>query len=291
MTKNSQLHNISPDICPVTSQHFFVPEGAPFLELRTTLDSTMPYAAHVHSAFSLGLILRGKTLFTLDGTQSLAEEGDIVLIAPGSVHSCNPVGGPRSYHMLLIDEAWLQECMAEGLTPCPPRIKDATLFRKATAVMDVIRAGQENAVDMLRDLLLELRTQHGRSAAECQTHNPQLPLLPQLPPLPQLPTLRYTEDTSYGGVPTVSTLARAAGMRRESFSRAVRRTTGLPPSRYMHCLRLEKARRMLRQGKSITEAALAAGYTDQSHFHRVFVAFCAVTPGRYRYDMLHPYKK
>lgn len=277
MTKNHQHLETN----PVAHQRFFVPHRAPFLELRTTLNSTLSYAEHIHSAFSLGLIIQGKTLFTLDGTQYLAEEGDIVLIAPGSAHSCNPVGGPRGYHMLLMDEVWLQECMAEGFAPCLPLVRDATLFPRAVAVMDAICADQKNAVDMLTELLLELRTRHGRSATGCQTRTPLLPVL------------NYTENSvdESGATPSVSMLARAAGMRRESFSRAVRRITGLPPSRYVHCLRLEKARRMLRQGKSIIEVALAAGYTDQSHFHRVFVTFCAVTPGRYRSGMSHLYKK
>lgn len=52
----------------VARQYFFVPQRASFLELSTTLDSTLPYVEHVHSAFSLGLILQGKTLFTLGGT-------------------------------------------------------------------------------------------------------------------------------------------------------------------------------------------------------------------------------
>lgn len=277
MTKKQQHLKIG----PVARQHFFVPHRAPFLELRTTLDSTLSYAEHIHSAFSLGLIIQGKTLFTLDGTQYLAEEGDIVLIAPGSVHSCNPFGGPRGYHMLLIDETWAKECMADGLAPCLALVRDATLFPKAVAVMDAICADQENAVEMLADLLRELQARHGRSATGCQTRSHLLPVL------------NDTENSVYEGsaTPSVSMLARAAGMRRESFSRAVRRTTGLPPSRYVHCLRLEKARRMLRQGKSIIETALDAGYTDQSHFHRVFVTFCAVTPGRYRSGMSHLYKK
>lgn len=277
MTKNHH----HPETASKARQYFFVPHRAPFLELRTTLDSTLPYAEHVHSAFSLGLILQGKTLFTLEGTQHLAEEGDIVVIAQGSAHSCNPIDGPRAYHMLLMDVAWLQEYMADGLAACPPLIRDATLLPRAVAVMDAIRADQQNAVALLTDLLLELRTRHGHSATGGQTRSPLMP------------ALNHAEEAIDGAdaAPSVFTLARVAGMRRESFSRAMRRSTGLPPSRYMHCLRLEKARYMLRQGKSIIEAALATGYTDQSHFHRVFVKFCAITPGRYLSGMSHSYKK
>ena len=87
----------------------------------------------------------------------------------------------------------------------------------------------------------------------------------------------------------VTSLARRAGLRRESFSRAFRRTAGLPPKAWLHCQRLEKARALLRQGKSIAEAALAAGYADQSHFHRMFVKFYSVTPGCYQRGRSHSY--
>lgn len=260
---------------PVARQRFFVPPHAPFLEIRTTLDSALPYAEHFHSAFSLGLILQGKTRFSLSGPEYLAEEGDIVLIAQGRAHSCNPVDGPRGYHMLLIDAAWLQERIPDAREPRVPLIRDAALFRRAEAVVEAFLADRDNAPAMLADLLLDL---HARDSGTAPDGGP---------PTFLCPNLNDAEDAP----PSVSGLARQAGMCRESYSRAVRRKTGLPPSRYLHCLRLEKARWLLRQGKSITEAALALGYADQSHFHRMFVRFCAVTPGRYRESMSHSYKK
>lgn len=293
-------------------QRFFVPSAAPFLELRITLDSSLPYADHVHSAFSLGIILQGRTRFTLDGAAHMAEVGDIVLITQGSAHSCNPLGGPRGYHMLLMDVDWLRQRGGGDLSGCPPLIRDAALSPKVAAVMEAILADRADAADMLADVLQEIRTRHGGAgpqdtgpqdtghddAGHEKKNNGR-----RTAPWPSSQRAEVCEGGEIGGLggrlgeklagglnatacpgaaPSVSGLARAAGMRRESFCRAVRRSTGLPPSRYLHCLRLEKARCLLRQGKSIVEAALAAGYTDQSHFHRMFVRFYAVTPGCYR---------
>lgn len=259
----------------VPQQQFFVPHLAPFLEVRTTLNSTLPYEEHFHTAFSLGLILQGKTRFCLNGTEYTAQKGDIVLIAQGQAHSCNPVDGPRGYHMLLMDAAWLREHSRCRLEDCTPLIRDSTLFRKASAIMEAILANHANAVSMLKTLLTQLCEHPKRNTIQAKR------------PKVVFPPLGNGEDAP----PSVSALARHAGMRRESFSRAMRQQTGLPPSLYLHCLRMEKARVLLRQGKTIAEVALATGYVDQSHFHRVFVRFCAVTPGRYRNNMSHPYKK
>ncbi|GAA4388106.1 MULTISPECIES: helix-turn-helix domain-containing protein [Brevibacterium] len=39
---------------------------------------------------------------------------------------------------------------------------------------------------------------------------------------------------------------------------------------------------MLRAGTSVVETAIALGFVDQSHFHRVFRAHVAALPGAYR---------
>ncbi len=79
-------------------QTFISPDQYPYLEVRTTLQSTLPYAEHFHSAFSFGLILEGGTCFTLMGQAHEALKGDIAMIAPGLPHSCNPLHGKaRSY--------------------------------------------------------------------------------------------------------------------------------------------------------------------------------------------------
>lgn len=285
-------------------QHFLVPEAAPFVEIRTTLDSTLPYAEHFHAAWSFGIILRGCTRFRLDGEEHMAEAGDLVLMAPGQAHSCNPMNGqPRSYHMLLLDAAWLHAqwdaprgsvVKTVGKAVIRPVIRDIPLFRAAVAVVNSLAAGRGGAPATLARILLALQRRHqcfappdakdAKDADDASDAGGQARSASRATP----PSLAVP---LYGTSPSVALLARSAGIRRESFSRAVRRQTGLPPSRYMHCLRLEMGRRLLRQGKSIAEAALAAGYTDQSHFHRMFVRFYCVTPGCYRKSLLHRYKK
>jgi len=270
-------------------QHFFVPKNAPFLEVRTTLDSALPYAEHFHSAFSLGLLLAGKTRFSLEGEMYVAEQGDMVLIAPGQAHSCNPVDGvPRSYHMLFIDEAWFGERMEtalrlRGIGVRKPVVKDSVLYAKAVAMVQALDSAGHDVETLLMDVLLTLHERHGCFAPSVGERG-FAALRPDGAGLP------WSAEENCAA-PSVSQLARNAGMRRESFSRAIRRKTGLPPSSYLHCLRLEKGRLLLRQGRSIAEAASASGYVDQSHFHHTFVRFFSATPGCYQKGGSHPYKK
>jgi AraC family transcriptional regulator len=78
-------------------------------------------------------------------------------------------------------------------------------------------------------------------------------------------------------------LAREAGTSEFHFSRAFKRTTGLTPSEYFIHLRLEKARRLLREtNRSAIEIGLDVGYSSPSHFARIFRREVGISPSEYR---------
>ncbi len=77
--------------------------------------------------------------------------------------------------------------------------------------------------------------------------------------------------------------AREAGMSEFHFSRAFKRTTGFTPSQYFINLRMERARRLLRETKrSVIEIGLDVGYTSPSHFTRIFRREVGTSPTEYR---------
>jgi AraC-like DNA-binding protein len=80
----------------------------------------------------------------------------------------------------------------------------------------------------------------------------------------------------------VHQVARQLGMSREGYSRAFRRSHGMPPQAFGLVLRLNHARDLLRKGIPVAEVAVSAGFSDQSHLGRCFRHAFGVTPGRYR---------
>ena len=83
-------------------------------------------------------------------------------------------------------------------------------------------------------------------------------------------------------------LAREAGMSEFHFSRAFKRTTGFKPSQYFINLRMERARRLLREtNTSIIEVGLNVGYSSPSHFARTFHREVGVSPSQYRRSYGH----
>jgi AraC-like DNA-binding protein len=78
-------------------------------------------------------------------------------------------------------------------------------------------------------------------------------------------------------------LAREAGLSRSHFARAFRNTTGIPPHKWLLARRLELAQELLRKSTlSLEEVALRCGFSDQSHFTRVFSKAMLVSPGEWR---------
>jgi len=82
---------------------------------------------------------------------------------------------------------------------------------------------------------------------------------------------------------SLGVLAQQAGMSEFHFNRLFKRATGVPPSQYLIKLRLDAARRLLREtNKSIITIANDVGYSNPSHFAQLFRKEMALTPSDYR---------
>jgi AraC-like DNA-binding protein len=77
-------------------------------------------------------------------------------------------------------------------------------------------------------------------------------------------------------------LAREVNCSPYHLNRTFREFTGLPPHKYLLCLRIAHAEKMLLAGKSPVEVALDVGFYDESHLLRHFKKIIGVSPGRYQ---------
>jgi AraC family transcriptional regulator len=78
-------------------------------------------------------------------------------------------------------------------------------------------------------------------------------------------------------------LAEFAGMSEFHFNRLFKRATGIPPSQYQIKLRLDAARRLLRETKkSVITIANEVGYSNPSHFAQLFRKETGLSPSDYR---------
>jgi AraC-like DNA-binding protein len=96
------------------------------------------------------------------------------------------------------------------------------------------------------------------------------------------PVIRYLEENYTSSVP-MSAMARLAGISSTHFNRQFTFLFGMSPTRFVHSLRVEKARQLLiHTDESVGGIALETGYHDQSHFTRHFRRLTGITPGQFR---------
>lgn len=80
-------------------------------------------------------------------------------------------------------------------------------------------------------------------------------------------------------------LAAVAGLSMHHFARAFKQSTGVTPHHYLVHRRIERAQEMLTRSElPLSEIALAAGFSDQSHLARHFRQMLGMTPGQFRWS-------
>ena len=89
-------------------------------------------------------------------------------------------------------------------------------------------------------------------------------------------------DRDYAEPLNVPAIAGAALMSPAHFSRKFRAAYGETPYSYLMTRRIERAKALLRQGMSVTEACFAVGCTSLGSFSSRFTEIVGETPSQYR---------
>jgi transcriptional regulator GlxA family with amidase domain len=78
-------------------------------------------------------------------------------------------------------------------------------------------------------------------------------------------------------------LAQRLGVSERHLDRCFHQEMGLPPMTYLNRYRVKRAKELLETSNhSVTEVALAVGFSDSNYFGRVFRQEVGVSPGAYQ---------
>jgi AraC family transcriptional regulator len=105
---------------------------------------------------------------------------------------------------------------------------------------------------------------------------------------PSLPGFKLRQITDWmaehlGEEFNLDRLAAQSGLSKFYFNRLFKSAMGVSPSRYHINLRMDEAKRLLRESKtSVVEVALDVGYANPSHFAQLFRRETGVSPSDYR---------
>lgn len=260
---------------------FWRDQNLPGVEARFSSYSQKAFRTHTHRHFLVSLVEAGSTRFSLDRALHNAHAGQIVVIEAGRPHACNPAPGAGiTYRLLALDTGWLTGAFrnaGQGEVPrfASPVLDDPELFAAWRELHEafVQSAPAREKLALLLACLRGLVDRHAAAAAR-EPCNLQ-------PPNPAVDLVRQHLAASAGTWVPLDELARLAGLSRHHFLRVFKAATGLPPHAYQMQQAVEHAKALLAEGMPISQAALDAGFADQSHFSRCFREFTGATPRQY----------
>lgn len=224
------------------------------VELILCKRSAISYPLHNHiSVFTLGFVLGGTIEFIVGKDAGLYHENDGFIIPPYTPHRIN---AKSRYTLLTL-------CVGSGMLAGPDF--EGTVSGVAAFLQDAIH--QPDIETRVTQALSGLPFLSQAVPARGETAVSGLKLQ-----LERHPERRYS----------VNDMAETAFLSKYHLIRVFKREVGLTPHQFQIQNRIRKAQKLLEGSATVTEAALAAGFCDQSHFIRHFEKIVGLTPTDYK---------
>ncbi|WP_018009096.1 AraC family transcriptional regulator [Cupriavidus neocaledonicus] len=232
------------------------------------------YAMHRHDTYAIGRTLAGVQSFSYRRNLRNSLPGNTIVLHPDEPHD-GQAGTDEGfrYRMIYVEPVLIQNVLGgralpflEGGVTTDPRLAaaTATLLQHVSLPLEPLEQS-----DALTDLARALAAVAGSPARHSRGDF--------------LAARRAREflHANCTRVVTLDELEAATGRDRWSLSNDFRMFYGTSPYRYLTMRRLDAVRHMLLAGRSLADAAAAAGFADQSHMTRHFSRTFGLTPGRW----------
>jgi AraC-like DNA-binding protein len=251
--------------------------GIPGIEAISLL-SNHAFPRHSHDHFGIGIMTSGAQRSWSVIGQVESEAGDVIMVNPGEMHDGIPVrGNARAWRILYLDPALVAREIADE--PAGDALIVRPVARDPQLAKDVLQlfAAAENHTpaglateESLVRCLMRVLHRHGVHGPRTVPTSPSvMKAVRRLDAAPEIPT-------------SLAELAALSGVSRFQLLRGFAREIGTTPHAYLVQRRVRLVRQMLANGRSPADAALLAGFADQSHMTRAFVRQFGVTPARYK---------
>ncbi|VEP15730.1 conserved hypothetical protein [Hyella patelloides LEGE 07179] len=257
-----------------------------------TAGSLEPLPKHSHHEYQLGLSFNCQGEYFYRGAYHPIPIGNLSIIHSGEVHSPSErtyLPEPATFWMMHVDPSLLEEVAAEIANKFVnlPFFTESVLGDRYLRELfhNLCIAVETNATELEKDSLIldffsNLIVQNTRlSPKSYQTVKPAISAKPrhcEIAIVCDFLQAHYQENVS------LAELAKISGLSRFYLSRLFRREMGLSLSAYQRQIRIDRAKKLLAEGRSITQVASETGFYDQSHFGWHFKRLVGTTPGNYR---------
>jgi AraC-like DNA-binding protein/quercetin dioxygenase-like cupin family protein len=240
------------------------------------------HAVHAHEAFSVIAVVTGSKRFYCAGTECDVHAGEIAVANPGQLHGCGPLdGSPWAHRTCYLSAKLVGELAASMGWRGPvvlrsPKIVDSQMWKLLCALHDDTQTeeplGWQSAA---LETLARLVEAHG-SRSDVRADDLHDSACHQ-----RFSACAEMMMAHLSARIDLAQLAAASGVSPSQVIRDFKRAVDSTPAVYLRQLRLTRAKALINSGSSLLDAALATGFSDQSHFSRCFRGAYGVTPGQF----------
>ncbi|MET7385620.1 AraC family transcriptional regulator [Streptomyces sp. NPDC005529] len=231
------------------------------------------YPMHVHEAWTLLIVDDGAVRYDLDRHEHGTPHDTVSLLPPHIPHNGAPAtaDGFRK-RVLYLDSSRLGDDLIGAAVDGPDLVDPVLRQRVGQLHTALAHPGDELEADSRLTLISERLHVRLRPAAAAGLVRPDRPLAHRL---------RELLDTRLVEGIALDEAARLVHAHPAHLVRAFSGAFGIAPHQYLMSRRVDRARRLLLDGRPPGEVAAATGFYDQSHLTRHFRRLVGVTPGRY----------
>ncbi|MBY4678099.1 AraC family transcriptional regulator [Marinobacterium arenosum] len=262
--------------------HTRTPLLTPGLELAQAHIRSFSFDPHVHLDYHVGIVSYGVQLYSNRNRRYALAPNSLALVNPDEVHE-GFARDERGYqvHVLRLEPELVSElhaALAERhgeLWFSQPLVEDPLLYRRLLQLHGQARQAELQPLAWQAEYLDCMEQLFARYAAlrPLQINDGLSPA--------QLARLRDYLMADLAGKHRLEELAALFGLSSYQFLRRFRASVGMTPHAYLLSLRIDYGRRLLRRGERVCDAAMQAGFYDQSHFVRAFRKANGVAPSNY----------
>lgn len=243
-----------------------------------------PFETHMHDCYELYLTLSENVYIETEQGIYNAGIGDVFIFPPFSFHKIIPSSVNYERCLLHFDEHSLLKAAA-CLKPMIDFLKqpgnthfkaDTDSTTALTAIFDKAMEYRGNNAPFTDFFIVKL-------IGDFVSIISKLPSTSSYTPLPQSRISRiltYVHD-NFGNDITVSDICKKFSIGSTTLHNMFCKNLGMPPGEYILRRKLMYAASLLKEGKSVTEAANISGFNSYSHFIRIFKSRMGMPPYKY----------
>ncbi|WP_228254363.1 AraC family transcriptional regulator [Halarcobacter bivalviorum] len=257
-------------------------KALPYLELRHS-NTGNHYKEHIHESFSIGINLKGESLYSNKQKKYDFKKGLIAVVNPNEIHSCNALKRENhEYYMLYLDKKWcfeIQKTISNHITSFieypNALIDDQNYYKDFLNLCKLLFSNssieeKENELIEFFTKLFEKNIPNSKEKIEDENFEKICKYLKE----------NFKENIS------LEELAKKFSLNSFYIIKLFKANMNMTPHKYLLNIKINYSKELLKKGETIVNAALECGFVDQSHFHKNFLNIVATTPNQYRKNFI-----